>query len=241
MAIFLVAHGGWQAGWAWKKMRPLMAAHGHEMFTPTYTGLGERVHLANRDINLETHIQDILAVLEFEDLHDVILVGHSYGGMVATGVADRARDKIKHLVYLDAFAPESGKSTSDYYLSPDRREAFLKSVIDGWLVPPQPIPEDTSPADVAWAAPRRMPHPLQSVEQKFDLKNGPLTLPRTYIYCRRHLPGDPFRQFLGRAQKDGWTTYEMEASHSPHVTAPEALMAVLEEAAQSSENQHHGA
>jgi len=113
LAIFLVAHGGWQAGWAWKKMRPLMAVRRHEMFTPTYTGLGERAHLAHRDIDLETHIQDILAVLEFEDLRDVILVGHSYGGMVATGVADRARYKIKHLVYLDAFAPESGKSASE--------------------------------------------------------------------------------------------------------------------------------
>jgi pimeloyl-ACP methyl ester carboxylesterase len=92
LAIYLVAHGGWGGGWAWKKMRPLMAARRHELFTPTLTGLGERAHLAYRDIDLETHIQDILAVLEYEDLRDVILVGHSYGGMVATGVADRARD-----------------------------------------------------------------------------------------------------------------------------------------------------
>jgi pimeloyl-ACP methyl ester carboxylesterase len=228
LAIFLVAHGGWQAGWAWKKMRPLMAVRRHEMFTPTYTGLGERAHLVHRDIDLETHIQDILAVLEFEDLRDVILVGHSYGGMVATGVADRAREKIKHLVYLDAFAPESGKSASDYYFSGDRREAVLKTLIDGWLIPPQPIPDDTSPADVLWAAPRRVPHPLQSVEEKFVLRNGPLTLPRTYIYCQRHLPGDPFRQFLERAQKEGWATYKIDASHSPHITAPEALMDILE-------------
>src|SRR5262249_7881771 len=90
MATFLVAHGAWSAGWAWKKMRPLMAARGHALFAPTCTGLGERAHLAHRDINLETHIADVLAVLEIEDLRDVILIGHSYGGMVATGVADRA-------------------------------------------------------------------------------------------------------------------------------------------------------
>jgi pimeloyl-ACP methyl ester carboxylesterase len=109
MATFLLAHGAWSAGWAWKKMRPLMAAHGHQLFTPSYTGLGERAHLAHRDLNLESHIADMLAVLEFEALSDVILVGHSYGGMVATGVADCVRDKIRHLVYLDAFAPEDGK------------------------------------------------------------------------------------------------------------------------------------
>src|SRR5882672_6572896 len=110
MATFLVAHGAWAAGWAWKKMRPLMVAAGHELFTPTCTGLGERAHLAHRDLNLESHIADMLAVLEFEDLRDVILIGHSYGGMVATGVADRARARIRHLVYLDAFAPTDGQA-----------------------------------------------------------------------------------------------------------------------------------
>lgn len=102
MSTFVVAHGAWSAGWVWKKMRPLMAARGHTLFTPTYTGVGERAHLAHRGINLDTHIADMLAVLEFEDLRDVILIGHSYGGMVASGVADRARGRIRHLVYLDA-------------------------------------------------------------------------------------------------------------------------------------------
>jgi pimeloyl-ACP methyl ester carboxylesterase len=208
-------------------MRALMTACGHDFFAPTCTGLGERAHLAHRDINLETHIADILAVLEFEDLKEVILIGHSYGGMVATAVADRARDRIKLLAYLDAFAPESGKSASDYFFSPARREAVIKSLIDGWGVPPQSIPDDTSPEDVAWAEPRRMPHPFQSVEQKFVLKNGPLTLPRVYIYCRRCLPGDPFRRFLESARQQGWPTYEMDASHSPHISAPEALMEIL--------------
>src|SRR3954465_4521099 len=100
MATFLVAHGAWSAGWAWKKMRPLMRAAGHELWTPTYTGLGERTHLGHADVSLETHIQDIIAALETEDLTDVILIGHSYGGMVATGVADRARARIAKLVYL---------------------------------------------------------------------------------------------------------------------------------------------
>ena len=99
MAIVVLAHGGWSAAWAWKKVRPLMAAAGHHFFTPTYTGLGERAHLASPSNDLETHIQDLLGVLRFEDLHEVVLIGHSYGGMVATGVADRARDRVSQLIY----------------------------------------------------------------------------------------------------------------------------------------------
>ncbi len=113
MAIFVVAHGAWSAGWAWKKMHPPMAARGHRLIAPTYTGLGERGHLARPDIDLETHIADILGVLAFEDLSDVSLIGHSYGGMVATGVADRARDRISQLIYIDAFVPDDGQSLLD--------------------------------------------------------------------------------------------------------------------------------
>src|SRR5262245_15830012 len=120
MATFVVAHGAWSAGWAWKKMHPLMAAREHRLFTPTHTGLGERAHLARPDVDLDTHIADILAVLEMEDLRGVILMGHSYGGMVATGVAARARDRVAKLVYVDAFAPREGDSILS--LTPDREK-----------------------------------------------------------------------------------------------------------------------
>ena len=232
MATFLVAHGAWGGGWTWKKMRPLMAAHGHALYTPTLTGVGDRSHLAHPGIDLEAHIADILAVLEFENLHDVILIGHSYGGMVATGVADRARERFRHLVYLDAFVPEAGKSSNDY-IAPVRVEVMKKTAIDGWKVPRSQVPPDTSPEDTMWLMSRRMPHPLACLEQKFVFKNGPLTLPRSYIYARRYIPGDPFRQFLVRAQKDGWPVYEMDTSHSPHITAPEALMEILQGVAAS--------
>jgi pimeloyl-ACP methyl ester carboxylesterase len=109
VAIVVLAHGAWSAAWAWKKVRPLIAAAGHHFFAPTYTGLGERAHLASPSNDLETHIQDVLGVLQFEDLREVILIGHSYGGMVATGVADRAPDRIARLIYLDAFVPSHGK------------------------------------------------------------------------------------------------------------------------------------
>lgn len=232
MSTFLVAHGSWSAGWVWKKMRPLMAARGHALFTPTYTGIGERSHLAHKDIDLETHIGDMLQVLKFEDLRDVILIGHSYGGMVATGVADRARERIKHLVYLDAYAPEEGKSSHDYS-STERRDSQRSSAIDGWKVMPGGVPADTSPEDKAWLTERRTPQPLQTYEQKFHYHNGPLTLPRTFIYAKKPNAGDPFRQFMEKGRREGWKVYEIDASHSPHVTAPEELMRILDEVARA--------
>jgi pimeloyl-ACP methyl ester carboxylesterase len=232
MAIFVVAHGAWSAGWAWKKMHPLLAARGHTLYTPTHTGLGERGHLASADINLETHVADIFGVLEFEDLSGVVLVGHSYGGMVATGAADRARARVARLVYLDAFAPRAGDSV--FSLHPERapgmREAAAKN---GGFIPPNPMPPDTPEADRAWAAPRRLPQPLKTFEQALRLQGGPLTLPRHFIYCRRHNPGDPFRQFLERAKREGWGHDEIDASHNPHITCPGLLVDLLHKIARS--------
>jgi len=228
MATIVVCHGAWSAAWAWKKMRPLMRAAGHELIVPTYTGLGEREHLLTRYINLDTHIDDVLGVLKYEDLRDVILVGHSYGGMVATGVASWAEERIKRLVYYDAFVPRPGQSLAD--LQPAGGAQRMKDLAakegDGWLVPSNPIPPDTALADVDWISPRRRSQPLQCFEQKLALKND-LTLPRSYIYCRRIGPVDVFRPFLERARAEGWPTYEIDASHSAHVTAPEPLAALL--------------
>src|ERR1700752_5030711 len=110
---FLVCHGAWSAGWAWKKMHPMMQAAGYRLVAPRYIRLGERAHLANPSIDLETHIADILNVIKYEDLRDIVLLGHSYGGMVATGVADRARERVPHLIYPDAFVPQDGQSLFD--------------------------------------------------------------------------------------------------------------------------------
>jgi pimeloyl-ACP methyl ester carboxylesterase len=134
---FLVCHGAWFAGWAWKKMHPLMQAAGHRLVTPSYTGLGERVHLADASIDLETHITDILNVIKFEDLRDIVLIGHSYGGMVATGVADRARDRVAQLIYIDAFVPEDGQSLLE--LNEPDRQRTQELAKTAWRVPPRPI------------------------------------------------------------------------------------------------------
>ena len=225
----LVCHGAWSGGWSWKKMFPLMQAAGYRLLVPTYTGLGDREHLAHPAIDLEAHIQDILSVIKFEDLNGFVLLGHSYGGMVATGVADRARDRISRLVYLDAFVPMDGQCLLDFLPESERQRMRdgAKSG-DGWRVPPNPTPQDTSPKDVEWLSPRRVHMPIKCFETKLGLEHGELTLPRSYVYATRAAPLDVFGPFARRAKDErGWRYFEIDASHSPHVTAPDALMNVL--------------
>jgi pimeloyl-ACP methyl ester carboxylesterase len=232
MATFVVAHGAWSAGWAWKKMRPLMRAAGHELWTPTYTGLGERTHLAHAGVDLDTHIRDIAAVLEIEDLTDVILIGHSYGGMVATGVADRARARVAKLVYLDAFVPTDGQAVFDL-VPPDiaaKMRAGAQASESGYGIPANPMPSDTSPEDKGWATPRRRPQPLQAFAAKLALSAEP-SAPRYYIYAKRAGIGDTFGRFYARAKREGWRTFEVDASHNPHITNPQGLLAILQEIA----------
>ncbi len=230
MATIVVAHGAWSGGWAWKRVRRLLAAQGHEVFTPTYTGLGERAHLASAANDLRTHIQDVLNVLEFEDLRDVVLLGHSYGGMVATGVADQARDRLARLIYLDAFVPTDGQALRDL-VPPQARERMRASATeaDGWRVAPNPPPADTSEADVDWVKRFRMPQSLACFEQPIRL-GAPLRMPRTFIQCMRYADKGPFGPFAAMAKTTpGWQCFELDASHSPNITAPEALCKLLQE------------
>jgi pimeloyl-ACP methyl ester carboxylesterase len=226
---FLVCHGAWGGGWSWKKMHPLMAAAGHRLVTPTYTGLGERQHLANPSVDLETHIQDILNVIKYEDLRDIVLIGHSYGGMVATGVADRKRDRIAQLIYIDAFVPKDGQSLLDLDEPARQHMRKLAEAGDGWRIPPSRLPPDTSPTDIEWLTERRVPQPIKCFETKLKLQGGELSLPRSYIYATRIAPADTFGPFAKRTRNEaGWRYHEIDASHSPNVTAPQTLMALLQ-------------
>jgi pimeloyl-ACP methyl ester carboxylesterase len=230
LATFMIIHGAWSAGWAWKKMRPLMRERGHELFTPTCTGLGERAHLAHPDVGLDTHIADMLAVLEYEDLKDVVLVGHSYGGMVATGVADRAAQRLSQLVYLDAFVPRDGQSVFDLIpaAARERNLAQARSQGEGWQLPANPMPPDTDAADVAWAMPRRRMQPLKTFSTPLRLSGAVESLRRSYIYCTRSGPGDVFRPFAEAARAgNAWRHFELDASHNPHITMPRTLADLL--------------
>ncbi|MCP5026618.1 MAG: alpha/beta hydrolase [Actinomycetia bacterium] len=231
MTTIVVAHGAWSAGWAWKKMHPLLTGRGIRLVTPSYTGIGERTHLAQRGIDLDQHIEDLTQVFEYEDLSDIVLVAHSYGGMVGTGVLHRVPDRIREIIYLDAFVPESGQSLFDLVgtEAAARWRVAAAEQGDGWRLAANPLPPDTAPEDVEWIAPRRGAQPMGTFEQALTFK-GTTDHRRSYIYCLRTGPTDPFGPFASRAKSNkAWRYREIDASHSPHITAPDAFADLLVE------------
>lgn len=231
MATFHAVHGAWTAGWSWRKMHDRLRSRGHVLLAPTLTGLGERAHLASPAIDLEWHVADVLGVIRYEQLRDVILIGHSYGGMVATVVADRIPDRVSALVYLDAFVPHNGQCLFDLFPAEEaaRKRDSARLHGDGWKIPPNPLPPDTSPADAQWMLPLREMQPIATFQQPARLEGASEGFSRTYIYCSRTAPGDVFRQFLERSRHEsGWRCTEIDASHSPHVTAPDELALILD-------------
>lgn len=236
---YVLIHPAWFGGWCWKKLTPQLRAQGHAVSTPTLTGLGERAHLARPEIGLEIHVRDIVNVIEYEDLRNVILVGNSSGGMVMTGVADYMPERIAHLVFLDAFVPMDGQSMLDV-IPPDRRpalEAFVQKEGDGWLLPrfaPPPweklVTETwqvTEQADLDWILPRLRPTPFGHFREPVKRKNPAAEkLPRTYIRTQWPHPG--FDRYAGAASAAaGWQSRRIASSHLPFITHPTELAALL--------------
>jgi pimeloyl-ACP methyl ester carboxylesterase len=214
-------HGAWAGAWEWKRVGQLLQADGHTVYRPTLTGQGERVHLANPDIDLDTHITDVVNVILFEDLHDIVLMGHSYGGMVITGVADRVPDRIKALVYVDAFLPLDGESLNSATTRPrPTTNGFVNP--GGWPPPPGKLP------------PYVVPHPAKTLSQKISLKNpAAAKIPATYILtvdAGKKPEDDRFFKSYQRAQERGWTAWTMTGGHVVNVTAPQELSKLLEKA-----------
>lgn len=233
MNIVLV-HGAWHGGWGWKRLLPLLRRAGHDVFAPTLTGLGERRHLASPRIDLETHIADVRGVLESEELDGVLLLGHSYGGMVITGVADRAPERVARLVYLDAFVPEDGKSLMDYVV-PERGARFREEgERTGFVTPPPPsLWGVTDPADAAWSARHDAPQPFATMHQPLRLRNAAALarIPKAFLYCSSPATGS-FDQFAARYRKDpGWRFHELATGHDAMVLVPEKLARILLELA----------
>ncbi len=234
MATYVLVHGAWHGGWCWQRVTPLLRAAGHEVFTPTLTGLGERSHLAGPEIDLNTHIQDVVNVLEYEDLRKVILVGHSYGGMVITGVTERAADRLAHVVYLDAFVPQNGQALVDL-VAPQFREGVQQQeqAADG-LLPSFPVEQYGifADADVRWVRAKLVPHPFKTLTTAVRLTNpAAAVLPRTYIYCNNPAMGF-FEAFAERTKAGkGWRYRELATGHDAMVTMPRELTGLLLELA----------
>lgn len=233
MATFVLVHGAWGGGWSWRPtVGALLRDAGHEVFTPTLTGLGDRKHLANPDVDLETHIRDIVSLIEVEDLRDVVLMGHSYGGMVITGVADRIHERLSALVYVDAMVPADGQSLADLVgSSAADMEARAQTEGDGWRLPPSPLAPDTTPEHAAWVTPRRMAQPIKTFTQPVRLTGGGAALPRTYVYCTSPA-GDAFTRIAARLRNDpSWRVVDFPTGHNVHYTMPRELADLLLEAA----------
>ncbi len=241
MATFVLVHGAFYGGWCWKHVRRLLREAGHEVCTPTLTGAGERCHLLTREVGLATHIQDIVNVLECEDLREVVLVGHSYGGMVITGVADRVPERLAHLVYLDAHLPDNDQAASGAFggSANEVLQSLSKAEGESWLLPPLPlhVMGVTRSEDVAWAQPRRVPHPLRTLNEPLHLARGVSSVPATYVRCAQRdgligaFGADPLATFHERARQRGLRMRELDCGHDAMVAVPEPTARVLMEVA----------
>jgi pimeloyl-ACP methyl ester carboxylesterase len=231
MATFAIVHGAFGGAWSWNKLVvPLLRKAGHEVHAITLTGLGDREHLATPDVDLDTHIQDVVNVLFYEDLHDVILAGHSYAGMVITGVADRVPERLQQLVYLDAATPASGTSLVDR--SPvqfGKMVAAAESEGEGWRIPTGPVPPDQPDAITEWAYPRRVMQPLKTFTQPLTLQHGDTKLPRAFVYCALgKIPdGDSALRAAEIKADPSWQYFELQTGHNLHYSAPEETVAIL--------------
>jgi pimeloyl-ACP methyl ester carboxylesterase len=233
MTTYVLVHGAWSGAHTWRKVRPLLRAAGHEVFTPSLTGLGERVHLTSPQVGLSTHVQDVVNMLEFEDLRDVVLLGYSYGGMVVTGTLKYIADRVAHLVYLDAFVPPDGQSL--FSLTGQDPETHFGQ---DWLVPPMPRTFD-DPAEAEWATPRRTPHPRGCFTEPVRLEQPLEQYAFTRTYIKATIPpraaeggNESFWVAAEHARNSAlWRYAEIETNHMIANNKPKELAELLLELA----------
>jgi len=239
MATYVLVHGGGHGGWCYQRVARILRAAGHDVYTPTLTGLSERSHLVGPHVDLDLHISDVCAVLHYEDLRDVILVGHSYGGMVITGVADRSAERVGRLVYLDAATPVNGQSLVDVAGPVINAVRPLGKEVDGVELVLLPGPDAgllygvTDPDDLAWMADRLTGHPWQCFEQKLILTNEDAlwAIPQYHIVCTSTLATRD-REQMAAARADG-RLWDIDTGHDLMITEPKATADALMQVADS--------
>mgnify|MGYP001825941571 CR=1 FL=1 len=219
---YVLVHGASGGGWDWKAMDRLLSARGHTVYRPTLTGLGERVHLSNPDIGLDTHIADIVNLILFEELHGVVLVGHSYGGMVITGVMDRVPERLRHVIFLDAAVPGNGMSAEDLWGDVSANYEVVDGIIHfSWLEPGSPIPHD-------------VPQSLKTFTDPVSFENpAALELPATFV---AYISPGQTREGRGEdlswriAESRGWKMLTLQSDHNAQRSHRAELVAILESA-----------
>lgn len=241
MATFVLVHGAWHGAWSYRDTARQLRQLGHTVFATTLTGAGERAHLNHHGITLETHIRDVLGTIESEELTDIVLVGHSYGGIITTGVADRIPDRIRSLVFVDAFLPEDGQSLNALLklsLPPEYAALFLKTFYDaarddgcGMM---NPIPAELfgiSPENRAWVDRRCVPQALATFEMPLLLTGAHEKITRRMYILATGWGPSPYPYFARRCEaRPGWRVVTVESSHDVMIDHPAELTRLLVEA-----------
>jgi pimeloyl-ACP methyl ester carboxylesterase len=231
MSTYVLVHGAWHGSWCWKRVRKALQAQGHDVFTPTLTGVGERSHLLSRQVNLDTHIDDVINLIRWEELSDVVLCGHSYGGCVIGGVADRIPERIAALVYVDAFLLKNGECLIDH-LPPEQHAGMVAGINgagEGWKAPPIPAEVfQVNAKDAAWVNRQCTPQPFATFEQRITLSGAADRITNvTYIRAAGFHEGSPFAPFYKRAKAQGWKTLSLPCGHDVMLDLPEDLTVAL--------------
>lgn len=233
MATFVLVHGAWRGSWLWQRVRKSLQSDGHDVFTPTLTGVADRSHLASPQVNLETHIADVVNLIRWENLDDFVLCGHSYAGCVVTGVADRVPDRLRALVYLDAFVLENGQSLHDA-VPPELRDAQVQAAQehgDGWQVPPIPAELfNVNEADRAWVDSQCTPQSLATFQQRLTLRNVVPPEKVTHVLATDY-ENSPFGPFHELAERKGWKTRTVHSGHDVMLDRPADVVEILLDAA----------
>jgi pimeloyl-ACP methyl ester carboxylesterase len=229
VSTFVLVHGAWHGGWCWDRVAPLLRAAGHEVHSPTLTGLSERAHLLSPQVGLDTHTEDVVRLIDVLQLQQVVLVGHSYAGQIVSAVADRRPGIVGLRVYLDAFVGTDGESAREL-LPPTVEHHWAESAAQdgfGWLVPVRKLTVlgVTEPADIDWLTPRLTPHPWKTYTDRLRLIGAADEAPAAFIECVSWMR--VFRDQADRARERGWPVHELRTGHEAMVTEPAALSAVL--------------
>lgn len=230
MTAFVLVHDAWHGGWCWRHVAKTLRAQGHDVYVPTLTGMGERAHLASSGIDLNTHVLDVLGVLEYEDLDHCVLTGHGYAGFVISGAAERSAPRIAHMVFLDALVPRDGLSAAHVMgATHEEIEASTQGGGEGWRVPPRTMDELGIPdmEEQRWVAPRFAGQPVRTFTHAIRLANpAAAAIPRTYLRCVAP-PLAVFDASAGAAKAAGWRYKELAATHDAMFSDPAGLAAEL--------------